>query len=62
MNINIVSLMDSITEMENAIKNSKQYEPKYADGIICGLLMIKTILVIEMDKQDREQGATNGKV
>jgi len=59
MNINIVSLMDSITEMENGIKNSKQYEKTYADGLICGLLMVKTILALELDKQDREQGAAS---
>jgi hypothetical protein len=57
MTIDIVSLMDSITQMEEAIKNSKSYEKTYADGIVCGLLMVKTILAIEMDKQDREQGA-----
>ena len=60
MNINIVSLMDSITEMEEAIKNSKQYEKTYADGLICGLLMVKTILALELDKQDREMGAKHG--
>ena len=60
MTIDIVSLMDSITEMENSIKNSKSYEKNYADGIVCGLLMVKTILAVEMDKQDRDMGVERG--